>query len=308
MEPALSYSPFENYLRWNVVRDDKIDVSQLSMQRCCFLRWRTIRDEGRKERDPTSTCIHNLTIATNRLPSMSTGRGQERCCSVTVMPKTETDETAPSIEDLPFQKEDGAVWRTTPLPQQLAARTPQRLNMELTACAATPSLSRRNDVVKSYGCRDSALEVTPQRHNRLEVWDRLSRTLVHKASQCTQPVGGTGKRWLAEEIHSLAPQYRRPEKPAIANQTRQDVHNHVSRQLVDFDARNQSPRTTTGTPAEMLVLGSAASQKGKKTRTGPTNQRQEHRRQKRQRPARRVTATSRQKVLESGPTSLLQGS
>ena len=31
------------------------------------------------------------------------------------------------------------------------------------ACAATPSRSRRNDVDEEDGCRDSALETTPQR-------------------------------------------------------------------------------------------------------------------------------------------------
>ena len=45
------------------------------------------------------------------------------------------------------------------------------------ACAATPSRSRRNDTDESYGCRDSAKEMTPQRRTRLEVLDQPSRAL-----------------------------------------------------------------------------------------------------------------------------------
>ena len=129
---------------------------------------------GKREKT-TSKCIHTLTIATNRHPSMSTGRGQERCCSVTVEPEheyaqTETDETAPSIEDLPFPKGDGAVWRTTPLPQQLATGTPQRLNMKLTGL-------RRNTKPKS-----------PQRHGRKL---RLPRQRVGSDAATSCPSGRT---------------------------------------------------------------------------------------------------------------------
>ena len=53
----------------------------------------------------------------------------------------------------------------TRLPRQRVMRKHQAGDVPL-ACAATPSRSRRNDTDKNCGCRDSALEVTPQRHTR----------------------------------------------------------------------------------------------------------------------------------------------
>ena len=65
---------------------------------------------------------------------------------------------------------------------------------------------------------------------------------VHIASRCSQPVGGTGKRWLAEGVNSLAPQYCRPGWPAVANHLiRHDAHNQESRRRVAFDERNRVP-------------------------------------------------------------------
>ena len=63
-------------------------------------------------------------------------------------------------------------------------------------------------------------------------------------SRCTGPIGGTDTGWLAEGVHDLDPQYRRPGEPAIANHlTRHEVHDHVSRRLLASDAGNRSPRT-----------------------------------------------------------------
>ena len=48
--------------------------------------------------------------------------------------------------------------------------------------------------------------------------------------------GGTEKRWLAEEVDGLDPQYCRPGGPAIANHlTRHEVHHQVSRRRVASD-------------------------------------------------------------------------
>ena len=41
-------------------------------------------------------------------------------------------------------------------------------------------------------------------------------------SQCTEPVGGTRRLWLAEDVDRLAPQYCRPREPAIA------IHLHTT--------------------------------------------------------------------------------
>ena len=96
-----------------------------------------------------------------------------------------------------------------------------------TAAAATAG---QNDAATSYpsGSTGPAISYT-----------------VHKASRCSQPVGGTGKRRLAEEVHDLAPQYCRPGGPAIANHLiRHDAHNQEAHRLVAFDSGNHSPRTS----------------------------------------------------------------
>ena len=74
----------------------------------------------------------------------------------------------------------------------------------------------------------------PELKTRLNVQHRhLVHCPHHEASRCSQPVGGTVKRWLAEEVDILAPQYCRPGGPAIANHlTRHDTHNQVSRRRV----------------------------------------------------------------------------
>ena len=61
-------------------------------------------------------------------------------------------------------------------------------------------------------------------------------------ARCTGPVGGTEKRWLAEEIDGLHPQYCRTGGPAIANHlTRHELHHQVSRRRVASDARTRAP-------------------------------------------------------------------
>ena len=65
--------------------------------------------------------------------------------------------------------------------------------------------------------------------------------------RCTGHVGGTEKRWLAEEVDGLDPQYCRPGGPAIANHlTRHEVHHQVSRRRVASDARTRAPEHRGG--------------------------------------------------------------
>ena len=66
-----------------------------------------------------------------------------------------------------------------------------------------------------------------------------SRTLsTFNASGCTQPVGGTSRRWLAGEVLELAPQYCRPGGPATANHLiHHAVLNKMSRRLGASGAR-----------------------------------------------------------------------
>ena len=78
------------------------------------------------------------------------------------------------------------------------------------ACATTPSRSRRNDTDENYSCRNSTQEVTPQRRHPSGSTGRAITYTVHKASRCSQPVGWTCRRWLAEEVGDLARQYCRP--------------------------------------------------------------------------------------------------
>ena len=61
-------------------------------------------------------------------------------------------------------------------------------------------------------------------------------------SRCAGPVGGTEKRWLAEEVDGLDPQYCRSGGTAIANHlTLHEVHHQVSRRRVASDARTRAP-------------------------------------------------------------------
>ena len=51
-----------------------------------------------------------------------------------------------------------------------------------------------NDMDDIYCCRDSALEVTPQRNTRLKYWIcHLVHCPHHMASQCKQPVRGISR-------------------------------------------------------------------------------------------------------------------
>ena len=67
------------------------------------------------------------------------------------------------------------------------------------------------------------------------------------------------------------PQYCRPGEPAIANhQTHHEVNKEMSHRLGASGARNRSPRRKRGIPpAEMPVLGSAPTKKGKETTRNP---------------------------------------
>ena len=145
-----------------------------------------------------------------------------------------------------------------PLPQQLALETPQRLDRH------------------GMPLPQQSAPETPQRRTRQEEQDQPSRTLsTHKASGCTQPVGGTVKRWLAREVLEHALQYCRPGGPATANHLiHHDVLNKMSRRLGASGARNRSPRRKREIPAEMPVLGTALSEREtKETTTPPTSAR-----------------------------------
>ena len=117
------------------------------------------------------------------------------------------------------------------------------------------------------------------RRNAVPVWKFWTSHLVHcpqqDASRCTGPVGGTEKRWLADEVLVLAPQYCRPGGPATANHLiHRAVVNKMSRKLGASGARNRSPRRKRGIPAEMPVLGTASSEREtKETTTPPTSAR-----------------------------------
>ena len=102
----------------------------------------------------------------------------------------------PSTEILPFPKGDGAVWMTTPLPQQQATGTPQ--------------LRRSQEI------------------ERLDV-------KTQDASRSSEPVGGTDQGWLAEKVEKTRSQYCRLGEPAIANhRTRHDVNNQEVCRIVGF--------------------------------------------------------------------------
>ena len=128
-----------------------------------------------------------------------------------------------------------SVMLSWPLPHQSAARTPQRL--------------RRHRVPLPQ----QQAGMTPQRRTKTilrklhpsECTEPANSYTFHDPSRCSGPVGGTRKRWLAEEVDGLDPQYCRPGGPAIANHlTRHDAHDHVSRRLDASDAGNQSHRTS----------------------------------------------------------------
>ena len=62
---------------------------------------------------------------------------------------------------------------------------------------------------------------------------------VHDSSRRSEPVHNPSKRWLAQKLHKLAPQYCRPGGPAIVNHLiRHDAQNQEARRLVALDARN----------------------------------------------------------------------
>ena len=114
-------------------------------------------------------------------------------------------------------------------------------------------------------------------------------------SRCSEPVGGTIKRWLAGEVLELAPQYCRPGGPATANHLiHHDVLNKMSRRLGASGARNRSPRRKKGgDTCRKAGPWDGALGEGNKGNHNPTNQRQGQTSQEHQRPARRATATSR---------------
>ena len=104
-------------------------------------------------------------------------------------------------------------------------------------CSAAADRLCRNDAATSHKKRYL------ENCTRLNVQNQPTRT--HDPSRCSGPVGGTRKRWLAEEVDGPDPQYCRPGGPAIANHlTRHDAHDHVSRRLDASDAGNQSLRTS----------------------------------------------------------------
>ena len=100
-----------------------------------------------------------------------------------------------------------SVMLSWPLPQQSAARTPQRL--------------RRHRVPLPQ----QEAGMTPQRLGKTilrklhpsECTEPANSYTVHDPSRCSGPVGETRKRRLAEEVEGPDPQYCRPGGPAIAN-------------------------------------------------------------------------------------------
>ena len=87
---------------------------------------------------------------------------------------------------------------------------------------------------------------TARQKRRRNASGRVTRsprtTPKENPSRCSEPVGGTDKGWLAEEVENLPSQYCRPGEPAIANhQTHHRVNNELSRRLVASDAGNRVP-------------------------------------------------------------------
>ena len=120
---------------------------------------------------------------------------------------------------------NGAVWRTTTPPQQLATGTPQRLSMKLTGPCC-------DDMHENYGRRDSAFEMTPQRHARLKVQDRPSCTLsTRHHDERNLSVGPESDGWRKRHASIVAPGNRR--SPTIRPVTRvaSDGRNRVPDQL-----------------------------------------------------------------------------
>ena len=138
-----------------------------------------------------------------------------------------------------------------------------------------------------------------QRRTRLEVQHLPSRALSTTHHDVRDPSAGLGAMVGRRGTQSRSPML----SPGGTG----------DRQPSDPSGRTQPcvpPTRGTKVPEQRLgYLQKCGLVKIKKTRTGPTNQRQDHLRQKHQRPARRATDISkRQKVLECGPTSLPQGS
>ena len=106
--------------------------------------------------------------------------------------------------------------------------------------------------------------MTPQRRTRLEVL----RCPQQDPSRCTEPVGGLGMQWLAEEVHKLALQYCRPEGPAIANHlTHHDALNQGPPTRDASDAGSQSPRTSRGYLRKKPGPGVGGPREGKRKRS-----------------------------------------
>ena len=96
-----------------------------------------------------------------------------------------------------------------PLPQQLARGTPRRHKVERT-------------------------EVPEHKRTRHDEQEERSTTMYRTCRR-------TEKRWLAEDVDGLDPQYCRPGGPAIANHlTHHEVHYQVSRRRVASDARTRA--------------------------------------------------------------------
>ena len=94
-------------------------------------------------------------------------------------------------------------------------------------------------------------------------------------SRASEPVGGTSRRWLADEVLVHATQYCRPGGPATANHLiHHALQNKISRRLGASGARNRSPRRKRRIPAEIPVLGTASSEmEAKEITTPPTSAR-----------------------------------
>ena len=150
-----------------------------------------------------------------------------------------------------------------PQPQQQASGTPQRLDHLESRCRNSRLRTPQRLTFASCLCRNSWLQ---RRRNVLITWKAAASTVSTRDAATSNPSGSTrqaisytvhttkhqdvhnlsagAKRWLADKADSLASQYFSPRGPAIDNHLiHRNVHNHVSRRRVAFDARNQSPRT-----------------------------------------------------------------